>query len=175
MKKGRFLLAALLLCLAPIAFGEAAPVVTPDTVDVAVYNTGYAIALPTDWITTTGTDEHRMLIESTSPDGACRLRVFKNEREGWHLDDWKQALQKAGKHNSVSNIDEQTAGERRFIVYDMKPTDPNFPDSFFWSAATESTDGVFITLEFCTAQSNTLEEAFSTERDAILLSLHAAE
>lgn len=175
MKKCRFLLVVLLLCLSPIAAGEALPAATSDTVDAAIYDTGYTIALSTDWVTTTGTDDHRVLIEATSPDGACRLRVFGSEQTGWHLDDWKQALQKASTHNSVSDIGELTMGKRRFIVYDTLLSDPTLPYGFFWSAATECADGVFITLEFGTKGSAVLEDSFGAARDAILLSLHAVE
>ena len=82
------------------------------------------------------------------------------------MDDWKQALERGSKHNSVTDISEQMVADRRFVVYNMQND-----DFTSFCAVTQVDTGVFVTLEFRVMDGTTPEQAFGDLIGDILASL----
>ena len=155
-----------LLCAMPLATAQTQQTQSPDWVLVAVSGTQYSVLVPADWQTTTGTDTMRALVESTCITGNCKLLVFCNPYGQGTLDDWKQALERGSKHNSVTDISEQMVADRRFVVYSMQ-----YDDFTSFCAVTQVDTGVFVTLEFRVMDGTTPEQAFGDLIGDILASL----
>lgn len=136
----------ILFLFLPIAYAKGM-VIEPCALEYALYGTDYRLSLPEDWLVTTGTDPHQALINATSPDHTIQFLAFRNEQDGWHLDEWVQALTKASRQNGVENLEESKIGERQFVQYQLRIGNGNLPATVSLCAATEMQPGEFITFE----------------------------
>ena len=174
MKKQFWTLGLILLCFLWISVASGSPSFPEEAPYTALHDTGYEVQLPLGWTTIVSEDESRSLIDSQAPDETHRLLVYCNRHPGWHLSDWKDALHKAGRNNSVHNIQETALEDRPYLVFESELADPVLPDIALWSAVTELTDGVFATFEFRTVGDGSPSALDASVRDAILTSLRAA-
>lgn len=108
-----------------------------------VAGTGYRIGVPEGWSVTVQPDPAQAVLEATNADGSQTMLAFVQEQPGWDLVRWQKALEKASRSNSVSDIAELWIGERCFIGYTLA-----WEGIAAWAAATQVSEGLFVTLEF---------------------------
>ena len=135
----RLLAICIVLCLCfGAALAEPQPYVLPDTDD--------SLVLPNAWtITETGDDPASVLLIAKGND--MQLYLWLNRQDGWRLNDWKAALQKAAAKNGVlsDSFADEIVAERAFVSYRYE-RDQRRSLMF----ATELDAGVFLTFEFRT-------------------------
>jgi hypothetical protein len=153
MMKRFFFLLLCAVCLISTACAEGMTTSAGNT--VALADTGYRIAVPDGWTTATQPDRRAAVAEAASTDGSAHILAFVSEQPGWRLTDWKAALLKGSRTNSVTDISGFTIGDRPWVGYRLTIGTANV-----YAAATTIGDGLFLTVEFRALNGDLPEAAF---------------